>query len=565
MKTRSMLSLLIALALLMACVPALATIEIQGDPRIAQEGEDITFTVFQALTSTVEDLSYEKNQATRIITDATGIKLEFIAAPAADKLTKLNLLLNSGDYPDIISARATLSRAEMAMYADQGIFVDMSEYITPELAPNTYEIFASNAAAKLVCTGTDGGIYSLPDINECYHCLHGNGRAWYYMPWMAKYEAGVPTTTDELEAYLKWILETDVNGNGDATDEVPLAFPKDNNNRFIIWISNFFQPYTSDHYRVEADGTISALFVNEEYKQTLEYANKLYSEGLILEDCFSVATEDLRTVGEDPNGARLGVIVGWGPEDGVAKAGSTLRWYEYGLLSPVEGPTGARYAVYSGDWGSVSNGWFVTDSCENVEYATRLGDLLLDEYFGYTTYIGPKGVSWDDPNEGALGFNGQPALFRELVAYGTQETNCSWDQSNITNRYVDFRMSQEAEGVDLIHQYLDGDFSLKEEVAKLGSYNEVMKYYECEQNLHPYIIDESTIVPSLLYADDVADQVADATALVDAYRTEMLAAFVTGTRSLDEYDQYVQEMNDMGLGIILDAKNAAYQEYLATK
>ncbi|MGN1068843.1 MAG: hypothetical protein ACI4P5_00400, partial [Candidatus Fimadaptatus sp.] len=475
------------------------------------------------------------------------------------------ILLTSGDSPDIISARATLSRAEMAMYADQGIFVDMSEYITPELAPNTYEIFASNAAAKLVCTGTDGGIYSLPDINECYHCLHGNGRAWYYMPWMAQYEAGVPTTTDELEAYLKWILETDVNGNGDATDEVPLAFPKDNNNRFIIWISNFFQPYTSDHYRVEADGTISALFVNEEYKQTLEYANKLYSEGLILEDCFSVATEDLRTVGEDPNGARLGVIVGWGPEDGVAKAGTTLRWYEYGLLAPVEGPTGARYAVYSGDWGSVNNGWFVTDSCENVEYATRLGDLLLDEYFGYTTYIGPKGVSWDDPNEGALGFNGQPALFRELVAYGTQETNCSWDQSNITNRYVDFRMSQEAEGVDLIHQYLDGDFSLKEEVAKLGSYNEVMKYYECEQNLNPYIIDEAIIVPSLLYADDVADQVADATALVDAYRTEMLAAFVTGTRSLDEYDQYVQEMNDMGLGIILDAKNAAYQEYLATK
>ena len=565
MKTRSMLSLLIALALLMACVPALATIEIQGDPRIAQEGEDITFTVFQALTSTVEDLSYEKNQATKIITDATGIKLEFITAPAADKLTKLNLLLNSGDYPDIISAVGTLSRAEMAMYADQGIFVDMSEYITPELAPNAYEIFASNAAAKLVCTGTDGGIYSLPEINECYHCLHGNGRAWYYMPWMAQYEAGVPTTTDELEAYLKWILETDVNGNGDATDEVPLAFPKDNNNRFIIWISNFFQPYTSDHYRVEADGTISALFVNEEYKQTLEYANKLYSEGLILEDCFSVATEDLRTVGEDPNGARLGVVVGWGPEDGVAKAGTTLRWYEYGLLSPVEGPTGARYAVYSGDWGSVRSGWFVTDICENVEYATRLGDLLLDEYFGYTTYIGPKGVSWDDPNEGALGFNGQPAQFRELVAYGTQETNCSWDQSNITNRYVDFRMSQEAEGVDLIHQYLDGDFSLKEEVAKLGSYNEVMKYYECEKNLHPYIIDESTIVPSLLYADDVADQVADATALVDAYRTEMLAAFVTGTRSLDEYDQYVQEMNDMGLGIILDAKNAAYQEYLATK
>lgn len=565
MRTRKLMSLLVAIAMLMACAPAFATIEIQGDPRIAQEGEEITFTIFQALTSTVEDLSYENNQATKIISDATGIKLEFEMAPAADKLTKLNLLLNSGDYPDIISARATLSRAEMAMYADQGIFVDMSQYITEDLTPNTHEIFANNDAAKLVCTGTDGGIYSLPDINECYHCLHGDGRAWYYMPWMEQYEPGAPETTDELYDYLVWIRDNDVNGNGDPNDEVPLAFPKDNNNRFIVWLSNFFQPYTSDHYRVEEDGTITALFTNEAYKQTLEFANMLYSEGLILEDSFSVAVEDLRTVGEDPNGARLGIIVGWGPEDGVAKAGTTLRWYEYGILAPVEGPTGVRGTVYTGDWGSVNNGWFVTDACPNVEYAVRLGDLLLDEYFGYTTYIGPKGVSWDDPNEGALGFNGQPAQFRELVAYGTQETNSSWDQSNITNRYTDFRMSQEAEGVDLIHSYLDGDLSLRDEVAALGSYNEVMKYYECENKLHPYIIDENIIVPSLLYSDDVADQVADATALVDAYRVEMLAAFVTGARSLDEFDAYVQELNDMGLGTILDAKNAAYQLYLETK
>ena len=35
-------------------------------------------------------------------------------------------------------------------------------------------------------------------------------------------------------------------------------------------------------------------------------------------------------------------------------------------------------------------------------------------------------------------------------------------------------------------------------------------------------------------------------------------AFITGTRSLDEYDAYVEELYTMGLQLVLDAKNDAY-------
>ena len=281
----------------------------------------------------------------------------------------------------------------------------------------------------------------------------------------------------------------------------------------------------------------------------LQFAHDLYAEGLILKDSFSISLDDLRAIGENPNGTTNAIIIGWGPEDGVVKAGSTKRWFEYFAMPPVQGENGQRNAIYNANY-STRSGFFVTDACpeEYRQFAVQFGDLLLDEYYGYSTYLGPKGLSWDDPSsETALGINGEPAWFRELVNYGTQETDCSWDQSNITNRYAAFRLGQEAEGSDVIIKYLDGDASLKEEASGYGSYNEVMKYYACQKNLQPYAFDGKWCVPALLYSEDVVDQANDAETAVNTHRNEMIAAFVTGARSLDEYDKYVQELYDMGL------------------
>jgi len=538
----------------------------EGNTRIAPEGQTIELSIFQPLTPLVTDLSAENNMATKIIEDATGLKLNFVTSPATDTKTKLNLLLNSGDYTEVISVKNVIDNASMDQYAQQGIFVALDDYITPEIAPNIYKIFQDNPAAKAVCTGSDGKIYSLPDINECYHCYYGNGRAWYYMPWMRSINNDkLPTTTEELRTYLQYIKDNDVNGNGDPNDEIPLAFNSTNNdgiNRFVVWLSNFFMVYPYKHYAAGDDGMIKACFTQSEYKQALQYANELYESGLILSDAFSITVDDLRTVGEDPNGARLGMIVGWGPEDGVAKAGTTKRWFEYFPLSPVEGPTGQQNHTYTGQWGSVLPGFFITDKCKNIEAAVRLADLMMDPYYSYTVYFGPKGLTWDDPTEGSVGFNGKPALFRELMAYGTQPQNSSWDQASISNRPATFRLGQEAQGADTIYKYLDGDYDLLDQASTLGSYNEIMKYYGCQKNLDPYKFDDKYIVPPLLYSAEKADIVADANAAVDAYRLEMIAAFVTGTRSLDEFDQYVSELEGMGLNDILDAMNEAYQKTL---
>ena len=558
---KRLVSILLAVMMLLSAT-ALANINYEGDPRIVPEGEDVTLTIFAGLVAnTVESFDRSVNQTTQIVENDTGLKLEFVEAPADGVDEKLNLLLNSGDYPNVIMYKG-IKKTAMNMYAQEEIFIPLDEYISEETTPNTLELFDYSPAAKAYVTGSDGLIYSLPDYNEAYHCMFGEARVWYSMPFMAQYEAGVPQTTAELKTFMQWIKENDVNGNGDPNDEIPLAFRKENADRFIRWASNFYQIHPYENYRVDVDngGDIVACFTTPEYKMALEFLNDLYTSGLILEDSFSISVDDLRAIGEAPEGETLAMIIGWGPEDGVVKAGATNRWFDYFIMPPVEGENGQRNALYNANY-PCQGGWFVTDSCpeEYRLYAVELGDLFLDEYYGYTAYIGPKGVSWDDPTSPeALGINGKPAWFRELVNYGTQEVNCSWDQRMLSNRYAEFRLSQEAEGSDTIIEYLEGNLDLKDQVVPLSSYNEVMKYYASNKSLEPYAFGAEWCVPALLYADEIADEANDAETAINTYRQEMAAAFVTGTRSLDEFDDYVQELNNMGLETVLQAKNDAY-------
>ena len=218
---KKLCSLLLAVMLVVSALPTLAAINYEGDPRIVPEGEDVTLTIFQPLTPTVENLGRDKNKATKLMEGATGLKLNFVTALESDAEQKLNLLLNSGDYPYIISWETGLTKAEMDNYAKEGIFIPLDEYISPEKTPNTVEMFAYSDAIRSYVTGSDGKIYSLPGFNECFHCLYGEGRAWYNMPFMTAYEKGMPQTTQELKDYLTWIRDEDVNGNGDKNDENP--------------------------------------------------------------------------------------------------------------------------------------------------------------------------------------------------------------------------------------------------------------------------------------------------------------------------------------------------------
>ncbi len=365
----------------------------------------------------------------------------------------------------------------------------------------------------------------------------------------------MPQTTEEFKAFLEWIRDTDVNGNGDPSDEVPLCFYANEMDYFVTWIANSFMVYPQGHYRMNKDNTITACYLEDTYKDALAFANELYKEGLILENAFSISVADLQTLGEDPKGNKFGVIIGWGPERAVMRGGESNRWYQYFTLSPMEGPTGERNAVFAGTTIGRGIGFMITDACKNVEAAVRFGDMLLTPYWSLSTLLGFKGEAWGDPSdETALAYDGNPAIWRDLGIPGEANTNSFWNQQCITCRTSAVWNSREAEGADVIMAYLDGDASLMDQAMSYASYNEMMKFYACNKALKPYAFDGDYNVPNVLYSADVIDTVADAEALIKTARQENAAAFIMGTRSLDTFDVYVAEMEALGVQTVIDAK-----------
>ncbi|ONI45995.1 hypothetical protein AN641_02625 [Candidatus Epulonipiscioides gigas] len=73
-----------------------------GNFPIVPEGEELVIEVFAPLRSGVTSYSRENNSFTRKFEDYTGLTLDWQEVPSADRVQKLNALMQSGTYPDLI-------------------------------------------------------------------------------------------------------------------------------------------------------------------------------------------------------------------------------------------------------------------------------------------------------------------------------------------------------------------------------------------------------------------------------------------------------------------------------
>ena len=86
------------------------------------------------------------------------LDLNIAAASTADYAEKFNLMLASGDYPDIMMATADL----VSPYLDTGIFLELTE-IMPERMPNVYEQVQAYGVLKDITTD-DGKLWFIPKL-----------------------------------------------------------------------------------------------------------------------------------------------------------------------------------------------------------------------------------------------------------------------------------------------------------------------------------------------------------------------------------------------------------------
>jgi putative aldouronate transport system substrate-binding protein len=507
-----------------------------------------TLTMFNggAYADNLTSLDYKDNIFTKKIVDETGINLVITSTSVADVNERLNIMLNTGDYPDIVTWYNG-NPIDMDYYAQQGIFIPLDAY-DPMSFPNIKKAFELYPEAKAKVTGSDGKLYGLPTVDFCLHCTYQYGRVWYYMPWIRDYNRKVPETTEELTEFLRWVKNSDPNKNG-RRDEVGIAFMKDDLYNFVAYIAKAYMPfvYTGIYFGLSLDNSknIVEQYRDNDFRSALAYIAGLYKEGLIVPDSFSMQTEQLQVIArsQDSVAAMLGApwYNGLVPQLGD-------KYMEYFNLPPLKTASGQRYASNGDPWSNVYSKFFITNKCKDPELAIALYDYFLRDDVQKSAY-GPKDVFWVDPDPGAVGYDGKPAYWKWIGIFGLEPLNSHWSNSSPHVWEAKMKSGIQMDDVDIAIKYMaTGDKSLQARVQSNTSYGEFM-WYNISNESSKYAMPNSVFIPPLIMNTADTSRAADINAVLDPFKKQVFVEFITGVRDINNnahWNAYLSELDRLG-------------------
>lgn len=132
------------------------------------------------------------------IFNRTNVKVEFEPVPQDGVAEKKQILIATNSVTDFMTA----SHQDARLYGDEGVFLDLSEYLD-EHAPNIKAFFEEYPQAKPLVTGVDGGIYSVPVLEGLGFNYSWNVRE----DLMQEYGVESPSNPDEFYEVLKLFKE----------------------------------------------------------------------------------------------------------------------------------------------------------------------------------------------------------------------------------------------------------------------------------------------------------------------------------------------------------------------
>ena len=508
--------------------------------------EPVTLTVAVQMNEKGE--YSDANYAIKWIQDQCNVKFEFVALPSGDDAeTKLNLMLASGDYPDIICYG--LNKQKTVKFGTEGIFIPLNDLIE-KYGENTKHLFELRPSYESNAYAPDGNIYGFVTMNECYHCT-AYPKLWYNTEWLESLGLEEPQTTEELEAVLVAVKNSDYNGNGKA-DEIPLTGSPDWDCQLEWTLMNYFMPCDKDTLSYAKDGQVIFACDKDEFKQGLEWMHSLYEQGLIDPATFSQKSDQMQqTVRSDEK-----LVFGYTADHfamGIDLENRHLNEV-IAALPPVEGPTGARYQLHK-DYVDQTSGfsWFITDKCENPEAAFKVGDFLYSQEASLVQMYGEKGKYWDDletPVESIM--EGVDAIYWLQPGFASNENddynkNTWW--TGIYDQTAEFRaqMSQRPEDMYSSDAY---EARLYDETSK------VVKYFYPEY------------LPKNIFLEDEEEssQFATLKTSLQEYVKTSMAQFITGELSIEkDWDSYVETIQNYGVDTYVSLYQKAYDVYYAAE
>ena len=490
--------------------------------------EEETFSIFFSqpdfFNAFLEDPA--DNPCFQELAKRTNVSLDFMVISMEAQADRFQVLAASGSLPDFVMNGSSMYAGGGTKAIEDEVFVNLAEY--EEFMPNYFHYVNLDKEWKALLSTENGTVVDAVYAINSPSSVGGSGLL-IRGDWLEELDLDMPQSYDEYYD----VLTAFKNEKGCAA---PLQINAGLSNQ--LWAMGFgANAAIGDHdNNYDWFGTIGDEVVfwpaTENYREYLETMQKWYAEGLLDSDWIS------RTGGNKADTTLIG-------------NGDTGLWFStlsdiasFDVQDPnasiVSAPTPGRDANYTGfmmpaamsrDRTCLS----VTTNCENVELAAQYIDYIFSEEGQLLSNYGVEGVTFEYDAEGNPQFT--EFVTNSDTGFDASLTMVLYGLGNFPGAFNPTRYYGELQ-LETLEQWTG------------------YKAHASETNINGF---SSAMDLSGEAAVDAAEIMSDVMTMV----REATSKVMCNQATLEEYDATIAALDDMGIASVVEAYQAAYDDYIA--
>lgn len=372
-----------------------------SQPDSGQEAspEKTTFKVAVILHPLNKDEDINNKEIYRLAEEATGVHIEWIPISSADAGDKVNIMLAS-DLPDAFLG--LVGETQIANNMDS--FANLAEGdLLKTYAPHVYADYETIHGGLDSLTWPDGSIRSLMTGRQTSYENDAMGIMYMNKAWLDKAGKSIPTTTEEFLDVLRAFRDGDMNGNGDAADEIPF---EPSQSDWCSQIMNAANPWgiagteasDASAYKMVRDGKVVGTINTPEFRSFLEFSHQMIEEGLLDMESFSQTSEQYYA---KLKGGLVGCYYSWTPNSDMSDDAAA----DYVPVGPIQAPDGPGYVKTGAQDQLAANltGFAITSQCADIPRLLEWWDYMSSTTeLKYISRFGVQGGAWDIDDNGEI-------------------------------------------------------------------------------------------------------------------------------------------------------------------
>ena len=490
-----------------------------GDKEKENESGDgrVHFSIVTTRSSDAWPTEFLHEGIMKELEDKYNIYIDWEVYTQSDWAENKALLMSSGEMPDAFLGSDTLS--DLDIQNSKGLLVELTDLIAENM-PNLSRIMEEDQEIKTVMVDRDGEIYGLPKKLPMRPQVAN--QMFINKKWLDNLGLEMPTTYKELEEVLKAFKELDADGDGDPDNEYPYSY---GGSLFVDSISilapfGTITSFANNYMGMDENGNPAFLPIRENYKEAVIWMHSLYEQGLIDQEHFTQGAM-YKSKLEAEGGSQVGMMFGWSESAAGANAD------EFVVLPALAGPDGNRYVQADPTFFDISGRELVvSSSCENVDLLLQWADEFYTDLVTLQTYYATIGEFVIDNGDGTytVNCNSSDAWSNSLRDYGPKYMSEEFEKNVILDPASE-------DGQKMAEDYINAPYAT-------GTF------------------------PTLKYTADQLNNIATLASDIYSYVEGQYAHWVVDGGIEEEWDAYLDQLEQMGVNELIAIHEDAYQYYL---